>query len=91
MLDQAFESLKSLNWGSDPSPLTAIDDAIAESHGNTDARKDLEQRLLAFVTGDSTEAAKDYAFRQLFLVAGPASVETLGGLLTNHRWSHMAR
>ncbi|MCA9188457.1 MAG: HEAT repeat domain-containing protein, partial [Planctomycetales bacterium] len=50
-----------------------------------------EQRLLAFVTGDSTEAAKDYAFRQLFLVAGPASVETLGGLLTNHRWSHMAR
>ena len=45
MLDQAFETLKTYDWGTDRKPLEEIDKAVIASHTDEAARKDLEDRL----------------------------------------------
>ena len=60
-VDKAFQALQTFDWGQDRGPLRAIDDAIVATHGDAAARKDLESRLLAVVTGSTPRAAKDFA------------------------------
>ncbi len=51
-LDKAFETLKTYDWGNDRSALQALDDAVAAAHGDAAARKTLETRLVAVVSGE---------------------------------------
>ena len=39
MLDQAFEALKTYDWGTDRKPLEEIDEAVIASHGDAAARR----------------------------------------------------
>ncbi|HTU24180.1 MAG TPA: HEAT repeat domain-containing protein [Pirellulales bacterium] len=91
MLDEAFEALKTYDWGTDPKVLAPIEEAVVTSHGNADARKDLETRLAAVLTSGVSRDAKDYACRKLMLIGTAQSVPTLAGLLTDNDLSHMAR
>lgn len=91
MLDQAFETLKTYDWGMDRNLLQPVEQAIVKSHGDANARKDLEKRLLAIMQSGAPRAAKDYACRALRVVGTAASVPVLAGLLPDENLSHMAR
>jgi HEAT repeat protein len=91
MLDDAFNALKSYDWGTDRAPLDPIASAVAAAHGNAEARKDLETRLLAALTSSISRDAKDYVCRMLTIVGSAAAVPTLAALLVDENHSHMAR
>ena len=90
-LDKAFEVLKTYDWGNDRAPLEALDKAIAASHGDAAAQKDLETRLAAIIESDAPNAAKDVACRQLSLVGSADSVAALAKLLGDDKLAHIAR
>jgi HEAT repeat protein len=91
MLDQAFDSLKKLDYGADLKPLDAIDAAIVASQKDAAAQKDLETRLLAVLKSDAPDDAKGYACRKLMVVGSVACVADLAALLSQEKHSHMAR
>src|SRR6185436_1150934 len=75
----------------DRAPVTPISDAAAAAHGNPEARKDLERRLLAALTSEISRDAKDYVCRVLTLVGSAAAAPVLAKLLVDENHSHMAR
>jgi HEAT repeat protein len=91
MLDQAFEALKTYDWGTDSKALTPIDEAVIATHGNADARKELETRLAAVLKTGVSRDAKDFVCRKLMVVGTAAAVPTLAELLLEQDHSHMAR
>jgi HEAT repeat protein len=91
MLDQAFDALKTYNWGADVNALKPIDDATIKSRDNEAERKALEARLAAVLGTDASRDAKDYVCRKLMLIGTPASVPALAALLSDADNSHMAR
>jgi HEAT repeat protein len=91
MLDTAIDALKTYDWGTDPSVLSPIDEAIVASHGDAAARSELENRLVAVLKSDVSRAAKDVLCRQLMVIGTAASVPALAQLLTDAETSHMAR
>jgi HEAT repeat protein len=90
-LDKALEALKTYDWGQDRGVLQPIDKAVADSHGDAAARKDLETRLAALLSTDAPRAAKDSVCRHLSLIGTAQSVSPLAALLTSPELSHMAR
>jgi HEAT repeat protein len=91
MLDNAFEALKTYDWGTNLSVLSPIEDAVVAAHGNAELTRDLEQRLVAALQGELSRDAQDYVCRKLATVATAAAVPTLAGLLESEKNSHMAR
>jgi HEAT repeat protein len=68
-----------------------IDEAIARSHGDAKARKDLEGRLAAVLKSDSTPAAKDLVCRRLGQIGTDESVAPLAALLADEGLAPAAR
>ena len=91
MLDQAFEALKTYDWGTDLKVLAPIDEAVLATHGKADARKELEIRLAAVLKTGVSRDAKDFVCRKLMVVGTAAAVPTLAELLLEPDHSHMAR
>jgi len=91
MLDQAFDALKTLDWGQDLAPLAPIDEAVVSSHGDDSARRELESRLAAALSTTESRDARDYICRKLMLIGTAASVPALAALLAKPENSHMAR
>ncbi len=91
MLDQAFDALKTYDWGTEPKVLQPIDEAVVKTHGDAAARKDLETRLAAVLASSVSRDAKDYVCRKLMVVGTAASVPALAALLADKDNSHMAR
>ena len=91
MLDQAFEALKTYDWGTDPKVLNPIDEAVVATRGDAAARKELETRLAAVLKTDVSRDAKDFVCRKLTVIGTAASVPTLAALLADEDLSHMAR
>jgi hypothetical protein len=91
MLDQAFETLKTYDWGTDRNVLQPIEQALVASRGDATARKDLETRLAGVLESGAPRAAKDYACRALRMVGTAAAVPALARLLPDEGLSHMAR
>jgi HEAT repeat protein len=91
MLEQAFEALKTYDYGVDRHVLDPIDEATVSTHNNPAARKDLETRLLAVLQSNAPRDARDYVCRQLRTIGTAASVPALEALLADPDLSHMAR
>lgn len=90
-LDKAFEALKTFDWGKDRGALNPIEKAVAASHGNAAAQKDLQTRLVGALKSDAARGAKDFVCRQLSLVGSADSVPALAALLPDEKLSHMGR
>ena len=90
MLDQAWEALKSLDWGGDAAPLSALDQEITTSYGDPQARKALEAKFLAAL-GEATPAGRDFICRRLAQIGTDQSVETLAAHLSAAETSHLCR
>lgn len=91
MLDQAFEVLKTYDYGADRHALDPIDEAAVTTRNDPAARKELESRLLAVLQTNAPRDARDYVCRQLRTVGTAASVPALEKLLADAELSHMAR
>lgn len=91
MLNQAFEALKTFDWGADPKLLSAIDQAVVDTQGDADQRAVLESRLAAVLDDDISRDAVDYVCRKLMQIGTAKSVPALAKRLTNEETSHMAR
>jgi HEAT repeat protein len=91
MLEQAFEALKTYDYGVDRHVLDPIDEAAVSTRNDPAARKDLESRLLAVLQSNAPRDARDYVCRQLRTVGTAASVPALEALLVEPDLSHMAR
>ncbi|MGA2032390.1 MAG: HEAT repeat domain-containing protein [Thermoguttaceae bacterium] len=90
-LNQAFEALKTYDWGKEVKVLDPINEAVVTTHGDAAARKELEIRLAAVLKSGASRDAKDYVCRKLMVIATAESVPTLAGLLPDKDNSHMAR
>lgn len=90
-LDDAFEALKTYDWGADSAPLAPIDEAVLASDEDAAVQKDLESRLAAVLAMDVPRDAKDYVCRRLMVVGTAASTGALGKLLADEDGAHMAR
>jgi len=90
-VDKAFDTLKTYDWGADRNLLNPIDAAVIATSGDAAARKDLEKRLLAVLTGGSSRSAKDFICRALGTIGTAQSVPALAALLPDKDLSHMAR
>lgn len=91
MLDQAFEALKTYDWGTDRSALNPIDEAVVTTREDANARQDLETRLAAVLPTDVSRDAKDFVCRKLMVIGTAASVPALAALLPDKDLSHMSR
>jgi HEAT repeat protein len=91
MLDQAFEALKTYDWGTDRKPLEEIDRAVIALHADEAAQKNLENRLAAVLKANVSRDSKDFICRKLMIIGTAASVPTLASLLSDKDLAHMAR
>jgi HEAT repeat protein len=91
MLEQAFDALKTYDYGVDRKVLDPIDEAVVTTRNDPAARKDLESRLLAVLQSNAPRDARDYVCRQLRTMGTAACVPALEQLLSNADLSHMAR
>jgi HEAT repeat protein len=90
-VDQAFETLKTYDWGADREALKPIDQAIIATQNDAAARKALEKRLVDALAGGISRSAQDYVCRKLRVVGTAQSVEALAALLPAEETSHIAR
>jgi len=90
-VDNAFNALKTYDWGADREALKPIDQAIVASHGDAAARKAMEKRLVDALAGGLSRSAQDYVCRKLRVVGTTQSVEALAALLPAEETSHIAR
>ncbi len=90
MLDQAWEALKALDWGSDLEPLAVIDQAITDSHGDNQAQAALEEKMLDLLP-EASPAGRDYICRRLVNIGSDRCVPTLAGMASESASSHLAR
>jgi HEAT repeat protein len=91
MLADAFEALKTFDWGTDLALLAPIDDAVAASRSGAETTQELEQRLVAALNESLSRDAKDYLCRKLAVVGTANAVPALAVLLPQKDHSHMAR
>ena len=91
MIDQAFEALKTFDWGADRSILNPIDEAVASTQNDAAARGELEQKLIAALEGTLTRAGRDFVCRILMAIGTAASVPALSKLLAQPDDAHLAR
>jgi HEAT repeat protein len=90
-LDRAFAQLNTYAWGQPAEALSILDEAIAATHHDPAARRQLERRLAAVVGTNAPVAAKQVACRKLALIGSGATVPALAALLPHSELSHMAR
>ncbi len=90
-LDQAFDALKTYDWGADRNLLNPIDEVVISTRGDAAGRKDLETRLAAVLKTGVSRDAKDFVCRKLMIIGTASSVPTLSELLGDKDLSHMAR
>ncbi len=91
MLEQAFDALKTYDYGVDRHVLDPIDEAVVKTRNDLAARKQLESQLLAVLQSNAPRDARDYVCRQLRTMGTAASVPALEKLLADADLSHMAR
>jgi len=90
-LDAPFAALAGFDWGGDPQLLAPLDAAVVACHGDPRLAAEVEERLVAALGGELSQAARQYVCRKLALVGTAASVPALAALLADGDASHMAR
>ncbi len=90
-LTEAFEALKTYDWGTDRDPLKPLDEAVVATRDDAQARRELETRLVAALQSDISRDAKDVVCRLLMVVGTAACVSALAELLAHEELAHMAR
>lgn len=91
VVDKAFESLKTYDWGTYCNTLNPINEAVIATQNDAVARQELETRLLDVLKGGVSRSAQDYVLRTLKTIGTAQSVPALAAMLPDEDLSHMAR
>ena len=89
--EQAIQTLKTYDWGSDRNALNPIDEAITAAQGDAAVLKPIEKCLADALADGISRSAQDYVCRKLRLIGTSQSVEALAALLADEKTSHIAR
>ncbi len=91
-LNADFEALAQYEIGFDSAPLERLREAVSHSKDDAVLRADLEELLLRVIASENeSEFARQFASKELYRVAGPASIERLKPLLVDEEDSYLAR
>lgn len=91
MLDQAFEVLKTFDFGTPLNMVQPIEDAVIAAHTDTAIRQNLEERLIAVLSTAVSSDAKDFVCRKLAVIGSSTAVPALAELLSSDANAHLAR
>lgn len=89
--DPIVEKVAAYDFGQSRAALTEISDQIRAAYDKPAELKKFEASLDAVLTSDAKYAGKQYACRELSIIATDQSVPVLAGMLTNEEYSDMAR
>ncbi len=87
----AIQNIYSYKIGDGRENLLAIEEMVRQSQYNEDDRKGMAALLAKVVDSQASKDAKAFACRQLWIIATPAEVSTLGKALIDPALSDMAR
>jgi len=90
-LEEALKAVPAYEFGQSRECLTVVSDAVRDSQGNAEARKELQNRLLSILKGKATLDAKQFVCRELSIFANEGAVPVLAGMLGAKETSDMAR
>lgn len=91
-LDEAIDQVREFRFGMDRTPLTALQDMVRATQEDPGARRVAAARLTALAQDETaTLEARDFACRQLAVIAGPENVPGIARLLRNPETADMAR
>jgi HEAT repeat protein len=79
------------DYGQDRAPLDSMSEAARASMNDPAKKRAMEQAFLGLLGSSSTEAAKDYACRELSIIGGDASVPALARLLADPKLGEISR
>ena len=89
-LDPALQKILTYKFGDSREPLTAVQDLARTSSG--EQRLALERQFAAILgMPDATYEAKDFSCRQIWRIGTKESIPALAPLLTDEKYSDMAR
>lgn len=89
-IDPALQKTLGYKFGDSREPLTAMQDLVRTS--SAEQRLTLERQFAAILgMSDATFEAKDFACRQLWRIGTKESIPALSTLLTDEKYSDMAR
>jgi HEAT repeat protein len=90
-MEPMLAKIATYEYGQSREALAAFTEFVRESMGSPGVLKQVEARLLGLLQSEATAAAKDFAFRELSLIATNASIPVLAPMLTRAETSEMAR
>jgi len=90
-VDAALKDVAAYEFGKSRESLTVVSDAVRDSYGNAEARKELIGKLLAILKGQATLDGRQFVCRQLSLIGNDDCVPVLAGMLSAKETSDMAR
>lgn len=87
---QLLDKIKTYDFGKSRVDLIKVSEKIGQASGKPEI-KEIEKQLNEFLKSDATYAAKDFVCRELSVIGTEASAPTLAGMLTDEKYSDMAR
>ncbi len=90
-LEEALKQIRTYEFGQSREMLSVVNDLCKSSYGSPQTRKVIEQSLLDVLGSDATYDCKDFVCRELYIIGTDASVPTLSKMLTDEKYSDMAR
>jgi HEAT repeat protein len=87
---QLLDKIKTYDYGKSRADLVKISEEINKASGKPEM-KGIEKQLDEFLKSDATYAAKDFVCRELSVTGTEASVPALAPMLTDEKYSDMAR
>jgi HEAT repeat protein len=91
-IDDTVKAIASYASGQDREPLSKVEDLVRDSLTKPEQRAAVEKGMIALLEDPSaTDDCKDFVCRQLRFFGSDASVAVLGAMLTQEKYSDMAR
>lgn len=90
-LPDALQQIRTYEFGQNREMLSVVQDYCTKSYGDAAKRKEIEQGLIDILGSDATYDCKDFVCRQLYVIGTDASVPALARMLTDEKYSDMAR
>jgi len=90
-MEQQLEKVKTYDYGQSRAALTELSDHIRQAYGKPAELKKIEKALLGVLKSDAKYAGKQYVCRELSIIGTEQSVPVLASMLTDEKYSDMAR
>lgn len=88
---ELFEQIAAYKYGQSRKSLIEVTKRIRDTYGDPAARKDLTEGLTVLLVSDATADCKRFVCEQLSIIGTAKQVPALAKVLTDERFSHMAR